>query len=148
MAFYLLYKKNQKKTGFSLLEINLVLLLLALAMSLSYNFFLPLYQKKQVQLNAEKVVSQINFLRSQAIIEQTRYKAWFEDNIFHIEKAEPSGSYQIIYNEKYNYRINGSGNIYFHPNGRVSFLSIFVSGDAGVTRIVIASTGRVRLENL
>ena len=90
-------KINQKQLGFSILEVTITLLLLALTMVTAYNFFRPLYQKKQLDIAVHKIITQLEFLRTQAIIHQTVYKAKFENNILQIEKTNPFHSYQVVY---------------------------------------------------
>lgn len=137
-------KNHQKQLAFSLLEVNIVVILLAIVMGISYKFFIPLYQKRQLNFTVAKITSQIYFLRSQAIIHQSKYSAYFQDHILYVEKNSPAFSYQVVYNPKYSYRLNKS-RMNFFPNGRASFLSVFISDNIHTTRIFIASTGRLRV---
>ena len=136
----------QKQYGFSFLEFSVILTMLGIIMALSYNLFFPYQQNKKIEITTQKIISQLNYLRAQAIKEQTTYQVWFVDNTLNIKRYVPLLTQKIVYNENYSYRINGSGKIYFYANGRVSFLSLFVSDNDIKKRIVIASTGRIRLE--
>ncbi len=140
-------KPQQKQLAFSFLEVGIILLIVSVIFAISYSSFRPYYQKKQVALVAEKIASQIHFLRSQAILQQTKYTAWFDGHTWNVLKDSPPSSYKINYNANYTYFINASHKIYFYPSGRVSFLSIFITNGAYTRRIIIASTGRIRFEN-
>ena len=139
-------KTLQKQHGFSFLEFSVILIMLGIVISLSYNLFLPYQQKKKIEFTARKIISQLNYLRAQAVKEQTTYQAWFVNNTLNIKRTSPPFTQKIVYDNNYSYSINGSGKIYFYTNGKVSFLSLFISKNDITKRIVIASTGRIRLE--
>ena len=69
---------------------------------------------------------------------------WFYNSTLKFSKDNSIIENTIEYNSKFSYSINGSGRVYFYPNGRVSFLSILITSGNYTRKIIIASTGRTR----
>lgn len=137
---------KQKQKAFAIYQVGIVLVLVAISFAAYSSYFNPYYSKKKVNIVAEKIASQIHFLRFRSIADQTRYSMKFVGSSLHFKKRTANQTNSIEYNPNFNYRINGSGTIYFYPNGRTSFLSVFVTSKSYTRRILLAATGRTRFQ--
>ncbi len=147
VKLYSILKNFQtKKTGFTLYPLVLIMIVT----SVSFSYFTPFYAKQRLEKVAEEIISQTNYLRLRALIDQTRYSMQFEniaDKVnLKIERHTPYSLNLLAYNPNFSYTINSTGKVFFYPNGRVSPRTISIKSGEHIRKITISFEGRIRLQ--
>jgi prepilin-type N-terminal cleavage/methylation domain-containing protein len=134
--------------GFSLLETVIVLALVSLIIYGASSTFLGNAPKHRLNKAAWEVQTRLNYARHKAIFEGRPFRVRFSPTGYVVEKfdgvinnwrPEASGSCEGV-----NIAANNSPT--FHPVGTVSNLAtITISNKAGICRITLAISGRIRV---
>ena len=135
-----------KKAGFTIYPLVLVIIII----SVSFSYFTPFYAKQKLGIVAEEVISQTNYLRFRALIDQTRYSMQFEniaDKVnLKVERYSPYGLNLFVYDPNFSYNINSTGKVFFYPNGRASPRTISIQRGEHTKKITISLEGRIKLQ--
>ena len=135
-----------KKAGFTIYPFVLIIIII----SVSFSYFTPFYAKQRLEIAAEEIVSQANYLRLRALIDQTRYSMQFEniaDKVnLKIERYSPYSLNLLAYNPNFSYNINSTGKVFFYPNGRASPRTISIKSQEYTKKITISFEGRIKLQ--
>ncbi len=134
--------------GYSLLETIIVLALVSLVIYSASNAFLGHSPKHRLNKATWEVQTRLNYARHKAIFEGHPFRVSFRrtgyiieefDTVLNAWRPEASGTCEGV-------TIEANNSPTFHPAGTVSNLAtITVSNPAGVCRITLAISGRIRV---
>ena len=133
--------------GFSLLETVIVLALVSLVIYGASSAFLGNAPKHQLNKAAWEIQTRLNYARHKAVFEGHPFRVRFQtagyiveefDSAINTWRPETTGSCEGV-------TIEANNSPTFHPVGTVSNLAtITISNTAGICRITLAISGRIR----
>jgi prepilin-type N-terminal cleavage/methylation domain-containing protein len=133
--------------GFSLLETVIVLALASLVIYGASTAYLDHAPKHRLNKAAWEIQTQLNYARHKAVFEGHPFRVRFQPAGYVVEefdsavnswRPKTSGSCEGV-------TIEANNSPTFHPAGTVSNLAtIVVSSEAGICRITLAISGRIR----
>jgi prepilin-type N-terminal cleavage/methylation domain-containing protein len=133
--------------GFSLLETVIVLALVSLVIYGASNTFLGNVPKHRLNKAAWEIQTRLNYARHKAVFEGHPFRVRFQpagyiieefDSAINTWRPETTGSCEGV-------TIEANNSPTFHPVGTVSNLAtITISNAAGICRITLAISGRIR----
>jgi prepilin-type N-terminal cleavage/methylation domain-containing protein len=133
--------------GFSLLETVIVLALVSLLIYGASNAFLGNAPKHRLNKAAWEIQTRLNYARHKAVFEGHPFRVRFQPGGYIVEefdsaintwRPETTGSCEGVI-------IDANNSPTFHPVGTVSNLAtITISNAAGICRITLAISGRIR----
>ena len=144
-------RSSSLDTGFSLIEILMVILLLSVLIFMGAGSMFRQSPRHSLERAIRQVSATISWARYKSIFDERKYRISFSDDALDFEKYDMSEGKWVRTLSCYLDRVNLSANNkpIFHPAGTVSNLvTIIVSNSAGSYKITLAITGRIKTVKL
>lgn len=137
-----------KISGFTLIELSIVIFLLSVMLFLLSTSIFFTTSKHYLDKAAYEVYARMNQARYKAIFEGTKVRVVFSPHTCSTEIFQSNNNeWKLLQRTHLEHAIIDANNSpVFHPLGTVSNLaSIYIRNDAGVYKITLAISGRVKL---
>jgi prepilin-type N-terminal cleavage/methylation domain-containing protein len=135
-------------SGFTLIELSIVIFLLTVMLFLLSSSIFFTSSKHYLDKAAYEVYARMNQARYKAIFEGTKVRIVFSPHTCSTEIFHPNNNeWKLLQRTHLEHAIIDANNSpVFHPLGTVSNLaSIYVRNDGGVYKITLAISGRIKL---
>jgi len=137
-----------KMSGFTLIELSIVIFLLSVMLFLLSTSIFFTTSKHYLDKAAYEVYARMNQARYKAIFEGKKVRVVFSPHTCSTEIFQPNNNeWKLLKRTHLEHAVIDANNSpIFHPLGIVSNLaSIYIRNDAGVYKITLAISGRIKL---
>lgn len=146
-----IFSSENRKKGFSLTEVVIVLSLLALTIGIASSSFLNSSPKYRLKKAVWEINSRLNYARYKAIYNGVKVRIKFDQLSYTIEEYDENQKEWKREKQCFlkGVTLQANNSPVFHPRGTVSNLaSIYISNSWGKYRISLSISGRIKAVRL